>query len=100
MKLSANLERIADQATGIARRARRLNQSPLIVQSQLIERMTSDVTGMLKDSLRAFTDGDLELAATIKPRDRLPRPDQRGDQPAVDRSRAKGAGPISRATST
>jgi phosphate transport system protein len=70
MKLSANLERIADQATGIARRARRLNQTPLIVESQLIERMTSDVTGMLKDSLRAFTDGDLELAATIKPRDR------------------------------
>jgi phosphate transport system protein len=70
MKLSANLERIADQATGIARRARRLNQSPLIAESQLIERMTSDVTGMLKDSLRAFTDGDLELAATIKPRDR------------------------------
>jgi phosphate transport system protein len=71
MKLSANLERIADQATGIARRARRLNQSPLIVESQLIERMTRDVTGMLKDSLRAFTDGDLELAGTIKPRDRL-----------------------------
>jgi phosphate transport system protein len=70
MKLSANLERIADQATGIARRARRLNQQPQLVEAQLIERMTSDVTGMLKDSLRAFTDGDLELAATIKPRDR------------------------------
>jgi phosphate transport system protein len=70
MKLSANLERIADQATGIARRARRLNQSPLLGESHLIERMTSDVTRMLKDSLRAFTDGDLELAATIKPRDR------------------------------
>ena len=25
---------------------------------------------MLKDSLRAFTDGDLELAHTLKPRDR------------------------------
>ncbi len=70
MKLSANLERIADQATGIARRARRLNQQPQLVESHLIERMTSDVTGMLKDSLRAFTDGDLELAASIKPRDR------------------------------
>ena len=70
MKLSANLERIADQATGIARRARRLNQQPQLVESHLIERMTSDVTGMLKDSLRAFTDGNLELAASIKPRDR------------------------------
>jgi phosphate transport system protein len=70
MKLGANLERIADQATGIARRARRLNQHPLLTESGLIERMTNDATGMLKDSLRAFTDGDLELAATIKPRDR------------------------------
>jgi phosphate transport system protein len=70
MKLGANLERIADQATGIARRARRLNQQPLLAESRLIERMTNDVTGMLKDSLRAFTDGDLELAASIKPRDR------------------------------
>ncbi len=70
MKLSANLERIADQATGIARRARRLNQAPVLAEAGLLERMTSDVTGMLKDSLRAFTDGDLELAGTIKPRDR------------------------------
>jgi phosphate transport system protein len=70
MKLGANLERIADQATGIARRARRLNQQPLLAESRLIERMTEDVTAMLKDSLRAFTDGDLELAAGIKPRDR------------------------------
>ena len=70
MKLSANLERIADQATGIARRARRLNQNPVLGESRLLERMTNDVTGMLKDSLRAFTDGNLELAASIKPRDR------------------------------
>ena len=39
-------------------------------ETHLLERMASDVTGMMKDSLRAFTDGDLELAATIKPRDR------------------------------
>ena len=29
--------------------------------------MAREVTGMLKDSLRAFTDGDLELAHTLKP---------------------------------
>jgi phosphate transport system protein len=70
MKLGANLERIADQATGIARRARRLNQHPQIGEVRLIERMTNEATGMLKDSLRAFTDGDMDLALTIKPRDR------------------------------
>ena len=70
MKLSANLERVADQATGIARRARRLNDSVEMAETHLLERMARDVTGMLKDSLRAFTDGNLELAQTLKPRDR------------------------------
>ena len=70
MKLSANLERVADQATGIARRARRLNGSAEMAETHLLEGMTRDVTAMLKDSLRAFTDGDLELAHTLKPRDR------------------------------
>lgn len=70
MKLSANLERVADQATSIARRARKLNQSVSLSEAHLIEAMASDVTAMLKDSLRAFTDGDLNLAMTIKPRDK------------------------------
>ena len=70
MKLSANLERVADQATGIARRARRLNGDIQLTETSLLERMSRDVTEMLKDSLRAFTDGDLELAHTLKPRDR------------------------------
>ena len=70
MKLSANLERIADQATSIARRARKLSQSASLNEAHLLESMTVDVTAMLKDSLRAFTDGDLDLAMTIKPRDK------------------------------
>ena len=71
MKLSANLERIADQATGIARRARRLNAAAAIAETHLLEAMAQSVSGMLKDSLRAFTDRDLELAMELKPRDRL-----------------------------
>ena len=70
MKLSANLERVADQATSIARRARRLNSSVALAETHLLERMSNDVTGMIKDSLRAFTDGDVDLAMTLKPRDR------------------------------
>ena len=70
MKLSANLERVADQATGIARRARRLNGSITLAETHLLERMAADVTAMLKDSLRAFTDGDVDLAMALKPRDR------------------------------
>jgi len=36
MKLSSNLERIADQATNIARRARKLNQHPPLPELELI----------------------------------------------------------------
>lgn len=70
MKLSANLERIADQATSIARRARRLNGGMELAETHLLEKMAADATAMLKDSLRAFTDGDMDLAMGLKPRDR------------------------------
>ncbi len=70
MKLSANLERVADQATGIARRARRLNGSVAVPEVHQLEPMAQTVSGMLKDSLRAFTDRDLQLAMELKPRDR------------------------------
>src|SRR6476619_7569257 len=37
MKLSPNIERIADQATTIARRARKLNQHPSLAEVELIK---------------------------------------------------------------
>jgi phosphate transport system protein len=70
MKLSANLERVADQATGIARRARRLNAATALPEVHRLESMAQAASGMLKDSLRAFTDRDVELATELKPRDR------------------------------
>src|SRR5207253_5362768 len=39
MKLSPNIERVADQATNIARRARKLNQHPPLSETELIEPM-------------------------------------------------------------
>ncbi len=71
MKLSANLERVADQATGIARRARRLNGTAAVPEIHQLEPMAQTVSEMLKDSLRAFTDRDMELAMELKPRDRV-----------------------------
>lgn len=70
MKLGANLERIADQATSIARRARKLNAVASLPETHLLEQMATASTGMLQDSLRAFVDGDIDLAMAIKPRDR------------------------------
>src|SRR5438046_4902963 len=50
MKLSSNLERIADQATTIARRARKLNQHPPLPEIELMRPMYEHAMSMLKDS--------------------------------------------------
>src|SRR2546428_10616153 len=46
MKLSSNLERMADQATNIARRARKLNQHPALPEIQLIAPMHEQAMSM------------------------------------------------------
>ena len=70
MKLSNNLERIADQAVNIARKARKLNRAPLIDEVNFLDPMYREVTSMLSDALRAYTESDIELAISIPPRDK------------------------------
>ena len=70
MKLSANLERIADQSVVIARRAKKLISKPAAPELSLIEPIYRSAVSIFRDSLRAFTDGDSELARQLKPRDR------------------------------
>src|SRR5919205_261054 len=53
MKLSPNIERIADQATNIARRARKLNQHPPLPETDLIEPIYAHAMSMFKDSIDA-----------------------------------------------
>jgi len=69
MKLSSNLERIADQATNIARRARKLNRHPPLPELQLILPMNSQAMSMFKDSVDAYVREDVELGRAIVPRD-------------------------------
>jgi len=69
MKLSSNLERIADQATNIARRARKLNQHPPLSEVELLIPMRAHAMAMFKDSVDAFAREDVELARAIVPRD-------------------------------
>src|SRR5215510_14718383 len=54
MKLSSNLERIADQATTIARRGRKLNRHPPLAEVELIKPMYEHAMSMFKDSMDAF----------------------------------------------
>jgi phosphate transport system protein len=69
-KISNNLERIADQATKIARRTRELNTEPLLKPLIDIPLMGEIAQEMLRDSLTAFVDANSELAIEIIARDK------------------------------
>lgn len=69
MKISPNIERIADQATNIARRARKLNRHPPLPDVELIKPIYAHATAMFKDSMDAYVREDAELARAIIPRD-------------------------------
>jgi phosphate transport system protein len=69
MKLSTNLERIGDQATTIARRARKLNQHPPLPEVELVKPMYEHAIAMFKDSVDAFAREDVELGCAVVGRD-------------------------------
>jgi phosphate transport system protein len=69
MKLSSNLERMADQATNIARRARKLNQHPPLPEAGLMKPMYVHAMAMFKDAIDAYVRADVELARSVVPRD-------------------------------
>src|SRR6266513_1544263 len=54
MKLSPNVERVADQATNIARRARKLNRHPVLPEIELILPIYAQALSMFKESLDAY----------------------------------------------
>jgi phosphate transport system protein len=69
MKLSSNLERMADQATTIARRARKLNKHPPLPEVELIRPMWDQALSMFKDSIDAYVREDVDLGRAVVPRD-------------------------------
>jgi phosphate transport system protein len=70
MKLSGNLERIADQAVNIARKARKLNRTALLPEVHYLDPMYREVTSMLSDVLRAYTENSIDLAISIPAQDK------------------------------
>jgi phosphate transport system protein len=70
MKVSANLERIADHSVTIARRAKHLNNRSAVRELPLLELPYRLAVTIFRDSIRAFADGDCELARTLKLKDR------------------------------
>jgi phosphate transport system protein len=69
MKLSSNLERMADQATTIARRARKLNRHPPLPEVELMRPMYEHAMSMFKDSVDAYVREDVNLGRAVVPRD-------------------------------
>jgi phosphate transport system protein len=70
MKISQNLERIADEATKIAKRARDLSQEPPVKINLDLPRMAGLALSMVKDALDSFVQRDSVAARAIIPRDK------------------------------
>ena len=69
MKLSPNIERVADQATNIARRARKLNKHLALPETEIIVPIHANAMSMFKDSVDAFVREDVDLARAVVGRD-------------------------------
>src|SRR5213595_2186004 len=70
MKLSPNIERVADQATNIARRARKLNKHPPLPEVELIVPIQAHAMSIFKDSIDAFSREDVDLGRAVVARDK------------------------------
>jgi phosphate transport system protein len=70
MKISQNLERIGDEATKIAKRARDLSQEPPVKINLDLPNMATLALKMVKDALDAFVNRDPAAARAIIPRDK------------------------------
>jgi len=70
MKLSPNIERIADQATNIAKRARKLNRHPALPEVEIINPIQAHAMSMFKDSIDAFVREDVDLGRAVVARDK------------------------------
>jgi phosphate transport system protein len=70
MKISQNLERVGDEASKIAKRARDLTQEPPVKISIDLPRMAGMALAMLKSALDSFVNKDPVSARAIIPRDK------------------------------
>ncbi len=70
MKISQNLERVGDEATKIAKRARDLSQEPPLKLTVPIAPMADLALGLLKSALDSFVNQDPVTARALIPKDK------------------------------
>lgn len=68
-KTNAELERLADEAVNIVQRAQRLLQEPPLKPFEIIPEMAMIARGMVRDSLHAFVNRNVDLAREVLLRD-------------------------------
>lgn len=69
MKITTDLERIADNAVNIAERALELNKEPILKPYIDIPKMRNIASGMVRDAITAFINADKKLAFDVIVRD-------------------------------
>jgi len=69
LKISSDLERIADYAANVAKRSIALNQAPPVPSASAIPRLARLVQNILKDTLDAYAERDSERAIDVWHRD-------------------------------
>ncbi len=70
MKISMNLERIADHATNIAKRAKKISASHELPDATLIEPLYTLADHLLRDAISAYSDRNAALGASLHARDK------------------------------
>ena len=70
LKVSSDIERIADYAVNVAKRAIALSLTPIVTPVARIPRMGKLVQGMLKDVLDAYVERDVAKAMKVWERDK------------------------------
>ncbi len=70
-KIASELERIADQATTVARRSRELSRASVLRTHGSVPVMAEEVQSMLRQSIKAFVERDTDLALEVIGRDKL-----------------------------
>lgn len=69
VKISSNLERVSDQAVGIAKRARKMNKRPEVAVAKTVEPVYELALDLMSDSVKAFSGEDAVLARKVIERD-------------------------------
>jgi phosphate transport system protein len=70
MKISMNLERISDHAVNIAKRTKKIIDSPELSDVNLIEPLYTLADHLLRDAISAYSDNNASLGASLHARDK------------------------------